>query len=471
MDSQEGGAEERESKGGGKQEPVSEKTAATRPKDSESKSQQQEERSKEGRQKAENKENDEGGTGGATEEEAGETGEGEREEAKGRWWSPSRNTGIKYRGRKLKNRYHDTRESLRKIAIGVQKRGSIAKRKTVSTWAAIGTFRQHAMALRAKERSEAATQAGSREQKRRAGGAKGEGDRENGKEVEEGEGRAEERASVCAALWVLLRHEVAKDHRKLVNRLKKEGSDVKEGFRQQKRNNIVRARRWRNYLQNKWQKLKRLRYLRIQWRRPPPSPPEEGKGEGQLPSPEATQAKPPPPQQPPEKEGKGKDKVREEGKEEQRDKGKQREEEGEGAAPKGEREGGEGAEASEERADMFFKNAPIEEVLEELEATEDGLTDDQVQERLKKYGENALSEHRPNPIVVFLLFYWNPLAWTMEIACVHSRSYICCLPLSSLPPLPPPFLFASPPPVSLLPSLPPSQRRSLNTFIIFYPEL
>ena len=384
------------------------------------------------------------GTGGATTE------EGEKEEAKGPWWSPSRNTqklvtGIKRGGSKVKNKYDSTIESLRKIAIGIQKRGKNAKRKTVSTWGTIRTFRQHAMEIRAKEREDARQARLKKRRKREEGGKE--------EEEEEEEGRAEERLGVSTALWVLLCHEATKDYRKFVNRVKKEGSSLKQGFRQQKKKNIRRVRGWNNKLNNTWQKVKRLRYLRIQWRRPPPPPPEEeeaeqegekeGKeeAEGQPTAPEEETHAKPPPQQPPEKEGKGKEKVGE-GEEEKRDKGK------EGA---GEKEGeGEGAEASEEPADVFFKKASMEAALDRLQTTEDGLTEDQVQERLKQYGENALPEHRTNPLLQFLLFYWNPLAWTMEIAYVPSttntlpfvfpplsRSSLPSLPLPSLPsPLP-----------------------------------
>lgn len=57
-----------------------------------------------------------------------------------------------------------------------------------------------------------------------------------------------------------------------------------------------------------------------------------------------------------------------------------------------------------------------DDVFKMLDATRDGLTDDQVNERREKFGLNRLDQKRINPIVQFLLFMWNPLSWVMEAA-------------------------------------------------------
>ncbi|CAF0930578.1 unnamed protein product [Adineta ricciae] len=53
-----------------------------------------------------------------------------------------------------------------------------------------------------------------------------------------------------------------------------------------------------------------------------------------------------------------------------------------------------------------------------LESSRDGLTDDQVNERLEKFGPNKIEEKKRNPILKFLSFMWNPLSWVMEIAAI-----------------------------------------------------
>ncbi|KAL6071260.1 Plasma membrane ATPase [Balamuthia mandrillaris] len=66
----------------------------------------------------------------------------------------------------------------------------------------------------------------------------------------------------------------------------------------------------------------------------------------------------------------------------------------------------------------LIKNATIDQVLEHLHATREGLTNAEVQERLAQYGPNKLPEHKVNPLFQFLFFFWNPLSWAMEFAAV-----------------------------------------------------
>eukprot|EP01087_Luapelamoeba_hula_P015695 TRINITY_DN4717_c0_g2_i1.p1 TRINITY_DN4717_c0_g2~~TRINITY_DN4717_c0_g2_i1.p1 ORF type:complete len:1067 (+),score=193.16 TRINITY_DN4717_c0_g2_i1:51-3203(+) len=88
-----------------------------------------------------------------------------------------------------------------------------------------------------------------------------------------------------------------------------------------------------------------------------------------------------------------------------------------GAKKKG---GGKKDKLEEDNEAKFFKTASIEAVLEHLQTTEKGLTNEDVELRLKQYGENKLPEHNVNPVIKFLLFFWNPLSWTMEIAATLS---------------------------------------------------
>ncbi|CAF3927872.1 unnamed protein product [Rotaria sp. Silwood2] len=57
-------------------------------------------------------------------------------------------------------------------------------------------------------------------------------------------------------------------------------------------------------------------------------------------------------------------------------------------------------------------------VLTMLNATREGLTDEEVNERLEKFGRNRLEHKEKSPIIQFLLFMWNPLSWVMEAAAI-----------------------------------------------------
>eukprot|EP00005_Dracoamoeba_jomungandri_P002641 CAMPEP_0174261966 /NCGR_PEP_ID=MMETSP0439-20130205/12693_1 /TAXON_ID=0 /ORGANISM="Stereomyxa ramosa, Strain Chinc5" /LENGTH=1154 /DNA_ID=CAMNT_0015346589 /DNA_START=54 /DNA_END=3518 /DNA_ORIENTATION=+ len=49
-----------------------------------------------------------------------------------------------------------------------------------------------------------------------------------------------------------------------------------------------------------------------------------------------------------------------------------------------------------------------------------GLTEEEVGKRIKQYGKNELPEKKPNIILEFLVFFWNPLSWVMELAALLS---------------------------------------------------
>eukprot|EP01018_Ginkgo_biloba_P001579 Gb_40480 [translate_table: standard] len=65
-----------------------------------------------------------------------------------------------------------------------------------------------------------------------------------------------------------------------------------------------------------------------------------------------------------------------------------------------------------------LENIPIEEVFVNLRCSREGLTSDEVQERLKIFGYNKLEEKKESKILKFLGFMWNPLSWVMEAAAV-----------------------------------------------------
>eukprot|EP00898_Chlorokybus_atmophyticus_P009085 jgi/Chlat1/9178/Chrsp97S00713 len=73
-------------------------------------------------------------------------------------------------------------------------------------------------------------------------------------------------------------------------------------------------------------------------------------------------------------------------------------------------------EAGSEQAASEIAKASIEDVLSRLGVTDKGLSSAQVEERLARFGPNALEEKSVHPVIQYLLFLWNPMSWTMEIA-------------------------------------------------------
>ncbi|CAF4876145.1 unnamed protein product [Rotaria sp. Silwood1] len=62
----------------------------------------------------------------------------------------------------------------------------------------------------------------------------------------------------------------------------------------------------------------------------------------------------------------------------------------------------------------------LDTVYKILESSPKGLTDDQVNERIEKFGENKIEHKERHPVIQFLLFMWNPLSWVMEVAAIVS---------------------------------------------------
>ncbi|KAH1241494.1 ATPase 11, plasma membrane-type [Glycine max] len=63
-----------------------------------------------------------------------------------------------------------------------------------------------------------------------------------------------------------------------------------------------------------------------------------------------------------------------------------------------------------------LENIPLEEVFDNLKCTREGLSSEQVQQRLDLFGYNKLEEKKESKILKFLGFMWNPLSWVMEAA-------------------------------------------------------
>ncbi len=62
----------------------------------------------------------------------------------------------------------------------------------------------------------------------------------------------------------------------------------------------------------------------------------------------------------------------------------------------------------------------LSQLLEQLDASSGGLTQEEAGGRLERYGYNELAEKKVNPILKFLSYFWGPIPWMIEAAAVLS---------------------------------------------------
>jgi H+-transporting ATPase len=62
----------------------------------------------------------------------------------------------------------------------------------------------------------------------------------------------------------------------------------------------------------------------------------------------------------------------------------------------------------------------LSELLARLNASRDGLSQEEAERRLAQYGYNELAEEKANPILKFLSYFWGPIPWMIEVAAVLS---------------------------------------------------
>ena len=67
-----------------------------------------------------------------------------------------------------------------------------------------------------------------------------------------------------------------------------------------------------------------------------------------------------------------------------------------------------------------YKTVSIGETFRLLETSADGLSGSEVKRRLQLLGLNEVTEERKNPVFEFLLRYWGPMPWLLELAIVLS---------------------------------------------------
>jgi H+-transporting ATPase len=70
--------------------------------------------------------------------------------------------------------------------------------------------------------------------------------------------------------------------------------------------------------------------------------------------------------------------------------------------------------------EQALKDLPIAELTKRLETSADGLSQQEAQDRLEKYGYNEIEEERVNPILKFLSYFWGPIPIMIIIAAVLS---------------------------------------------------
>ncbi|MCX6168420.1 MAG: plasma-membrane proton-efflux P-type ATPase [Ignavibacteriales bacterium] len=63
-----------------------------------------------------------------------------------------------------------------------------------------------------------------------------------------------------------------------------------------------------------------------------------------------------------------------------------------------------------------FKKISLEEMYKLLETTADGLSDSEVKIRLEKFGNNEIVEKKQSSFLEFILRYWGPMPWLLELA-------------------------------------------------------
>ncbi|WP_167104581.1 plasma-membrane proton-efflux P-type ATPase [Mycobacterium sp. DL592] len=76
--------------------------------------------------------------------------------------------------------------------------------------------------------------------------------------------------------------------------------------------------------------------------------------------------------------------------------------------------------ASTTEPETGFKSAPLAQVEKQLGYSPDGLTTAESAKRLAQYGPNEIAEHKTNPLLKFLSYFWGPIPWMIEIAVILS---------------------------------------------------
>ncbi|MEO9220253.1 MAG: HAD-IC family P-type ATPase, partial [Mycobacteriaceae bacterium] len=63
---------------------------------------------------------------------------------------------------------------------------------------------------------------------------------------------------------------------------------------------------------------------------------------------------------------------------------------------------------------------PMTELEKQLATSADGLSQAEATKRLAQYGPNEIAEHKTNPLLKFLTYFWGPIPWMIEVAVILS---------------------------------------------------
>ena len=75
---------------------------------------------------------------------------------------------------------------------------------------------------------------------------------------------------------------------------------------------------------------------------------------------------------------------------------------------------------SKARNTAEYKPITVEEALRLLATTLDGLSESEARHRLELFGRNEIVAKRRIPFVEFLLRFWGPMPWLLELAILLS---------------------------------------------------
>jgi len=74
----------------------------------------------------------------------------------------------------------------------------------------------------------------------------------------------------------------------------------------------------------------------------------------------------------------------------------------------------------EQENKLDFEEASLEQVFDQLQVDEKGLSSDEAEQRREKYGLNTIEEEKKSALLKLLSYFWGPIPWMIEIAAVLS---------------------------------------------------
>ncbi len=80
------------------------------------------------------------------------------------------------------------------------------------------------------------------------------------------------------------------------------------------------------------------------------------------------------------------------------------------------------ASATGQPSDDDLTTLPLDQLLDRLGSSPDGLTEAVAEQRLIQYGPNELEERKPNQLLKLLTYFWGPIPWMIEVAVILSAA-------------------------------------------------